>query len=574
MRSVDARRRSWLLVALLVSIVALTGASGVVAHVETDHLLFTSNRTGAWRLYAINPDGSGLSDVGPPASVLSPDGRVLLVDDRAAMVREGADGRGRRRIGSGRALGISPDGRRVAFLDLDDNDNTLVGVVGIDGTHRRILIRASADEYFVGWLPDSASFVLRQMKDSAAGTPIEGLLVASVQPGAPVVRTVFSGSSDSPTVSSRGLVAFTRYGASGQQLVVLDPARSNATSIVARAYSLGTAAWSPDGRWLAFVEQKTPRSTHALVIASANRRATLLTGQVFGLAERPWSPRSTELAVQVGARLLVIGVDGRVRGRAAAKNASDVRWSPDGSLVAFGSGELFIVNRDGTTLRRLRAGGSSELFGWARGPVPAGTPHAPALPAEEKVAGRTLRTRGRVMELAADGSWVAAIVGQTRRDCDHVVAWRAGATGAVRFGDPRPCDGNEEAIGLALIHTTITWTSYSCGNDCYRTPQSSHTDRPGVVTTGQTSSESNTVPAPTRPPPPAETHRGLAFSMQHGVIRLHRATDGREITIRPPGDAVDAELEDAGLFYAYNLASGPFRGRVSFIPFEDLSHRF
>jgi hypothetical protein len=37
----------------------------------------------------------------------------------------------------------------------------------------------------------------------------------------------------------------------------------------------------------------------------------------------------------------------------------------------------------------------------------------------------------------------------------------------------------------------------------------------------------------------------------------------------PRGGAVDAELEDDGLFYAYNMR-GDFRGHVVFVPFAEL----
>jgi hypothetical protein len=75
--------------------------------------------------------------------------------------------------------------------------------------------------------------------------------------------------------------------------------------------------------------------------------------------------------------------------------------------------------------------------------------------------------------------------------------------------------------------------------------------------------------APGRPPPPSETRRGVSITVVNGTIRLRRDTDGREVTIRPPGGAVDAELENTGVFYAYNTHDR-MRGRIVFIPFDRL----
>jgi hypothetical protein len=51
-------------------------------------------------------------------------------------------------------------------------------------------------------------------------------------------------------------------------------------------------------------------------------------------------------------------------------------------------------------------------------------------------------------------------------------------------------------------------------------------------------------------------------------IHLLRLADGRKTSIRPPGSsAVLAQIESAGLYYAYNVGR---RGRVQFVPFDRL----
>jgi hypothetical protein len=57
--------------------------------------------------------------------------------------------------------------------------------------------------------------------------------------------------------------------------------------------------------------------------------------------------------------------------------------------------------------------------------------------------------------------------------------------------------------------------------------------------------------------------------VSRGTITLRRLSDGYLRKLRPPGGAIDAELEAAGLYYAYN-SSGRFPGRVVFVPFSRL----
>ena len=53
-------------------------------------------------------------------------------------------------------------------------------------------------------------------------------------------------------------------------------------------------------------------------------------------------------------------------------------------------------------------------------------------------------------------------------------------------------------------------------------------------------------------------------------IHLLRLVDGKKVSIRPPGSsAVLAQIESAGLYYAYNVASRK-PGRVTFVPFDRL----
>jgi hypothetical protein len=174
----------------------------------------------------------------------------------------------------------------------------------------------------------------------------------------------------------------------------------------------------------------------------------------------------------------------------------------------------------------------------------------------------------------------------SRTDCTHVVVWTTGAASVTGFGRPEPCvASNAWLSGVALTGTEVTWNEYSHGNFLYQSICRADVRVPGRHTcsedqviwdpeNGQPDDQGNPVPNPvpyTGPPsPPTETRRDVEASTSNGTITLRRLADGKTHTLRPPGGAVDAELENAGLFYAYNLRSGQRPGRVIFVPFAAL----
>jgi hypothetical protein len=153
-------------------------------------------------------------------------------------------------------------------------------------------------------------------------------------------------------------------------------------------------------------------------------------------------------------------------------------------------------------------------------------------------------------------------------DCDHLVVWTEGTKRVIRFSWPERCgDFNQDYFNLMLDGTSIQWRSFFCGNYCYVAGCAADVLRPYRYVCG----DGDEVPGhPPRNPPPAETRRGVSIVTSGGTIQLRREQDGRTRTIRPSGGAVDAELEDVGLFYAFNLRHRAMPGRVVFVPFASL----
>jgi hypothetical protein len=197
-----------------------------------------------------------------------------------------------------------------------------------------------------------------------------------------------------------------------------------------------------------------------------------------------------------------------------------------------------------------------------------------------------------VSEIAADGRWVAALVGPTCDRCafpptaadtdaggqlklgdgsaDRVVAWKPGTGSVARIRAPYSVDG--WVFDLQLERTAVSWEHYHCGMYCYLNPFSADIRQPDKVKGSLY--DDDIVPEdsdqPRTPSPPAETHRGVALTVRAGVILLHRRSDGATRRIAAPDGVVDAELENSGLFYAYNARGSRQPGRLVFVPFEAL----
>jgi Tol biopolymer transport system component len=107
--------------------------------------------------------------------------------------------------------------------------------------------------------------------------------------------------------------------------------------------------WSPDGRWLAFT-----RATGTIDfpwISLIDRRGTGLR-RPQGYYGPFWSPDGKRMATLNGRSLWLGNGDGSHMRRVGAGGYGGA-WSPDGRLFAFSLGRLYVVNRDGTGVRKL-----------------------------------------------------------------------------------------------------------------------------------------------------------------------------------------------------------------------------
>jgi Tol biopolymer transport system component len=463
------------LAAVVLAALAASSAGGR-ASVGSDYwLVLSSNRDGQQRAYSMRPDGSRLTPLLGPERALTPagtssNGRLVAytdTDHEGGIYVSRADGSGLRRlVRQGDFDGFSPDGKLVAY---GKGDEGAVWVVGTDGRGRRHLTTIDDDGSleFGGpeWSPDSKAVVIATLIDRSRWglvvQPLHGKRRVLVRSG-PAGESDFAGI-DSPDWSPDGRwIAFVNgeNAARRNGLWLVDPNGR-------RLHRLQTGfadipVWSPDGTRLAYLTVDEAGDTQDLRVvdpAGGHRRRFAVRNGVFD-----WSPDGTKLAYENGDDIVVADVDGpgSTRVRLGGLRFDWFVWSPDGRQLLLQEplgGQIWAVGSDGNGLRRLTSEGANSLAGWT--PLAPLRPPAPPIPPTEQVVGAdSVATTAPVAFLAADGGTVAFIPQATPTDCDHVAVWMPAAGSVTHLGLRMPCGpGDNHVYDIAVAGSRIAWSS-------------------------------------------------------------------------------------------------------------------
>jgi Tol biopolymer transport system component len=130
---------------------------------------------------------------------------------------------------------------------------------------------------------------------------------------------------------------------------------------------LGHPRWSPDGRRLAF-DALVASDGCQIYVGSLNERYARPLGRDHSASDSPcdyfpdWSPDGHWIAFSRRSgsgptRLYLIDPSGKRLHRLTAHKGNGPRWSPDGKRIAFFDGNsVFVINADGTGLKKVSAG--------------------------------------------------------------------------------------------------------------------------------------------------------------------------------------------------------------------------
>jgi TolB protein len=210
-------------------------------------LVFQSNATGDWDLYAMRVDGSGLRPLvtGPGADitpVFSPDGSTLVfVSER--------------------------DGQREVYL------------CNADGAEQRRVTRDPGHDLHPVWSPDGAKILFSSNRGNASADDYD---LYSMQPGGgdlvrltqgPDVDTYASWSPDGTRIVTRRVIA----GTDNNEVFLLDADGGNPRNLTNDPQSYdGWPMWSPDGRRIAFAGGPPGRAPHRIQLMDADGQNRVL----------------------------------------------------------------------------------------------------------------------------------------------------------------------------------------------------------------------------------------------------------------------------------------------------------
>jgi Tol biopolymer transport system component len=266
---------------------------------------------------------------------------------------------------------VSPDGSRIVFTS-GGVDHDLVEVP-LDGASPRNLLATSRNEYCGAWLPGATRFVY--VTDRGGQEEIR--IRSTTEDGE---RTVV-GPRDFPNETTRLLrapvvspdgaqLAYDRMAKTGELAIWLSPVTGGVPArLTQTAVEHFSPAWSPDGRWLAFLvvdggPQKLARSR----VGSSEPPQTLVDSDVESVIPA-WSPAGEWVAYASGEGVNLVGADGKA-GRLLAKvHARALLWSRDGSTVDAiapqenGEPHLLSVDVRSGAVKRIGSYGPDVAFG-------------------------------------------------------------------------------------------------------------------------------------------------------------------------------------------------------------------
>ncbi len=321
-------------------------------------------------VYLIRPDGTSLRHLTPGQEGFyrfrwSPDGsriavvtsacyapRVSVVDvDGGGAVEvaafDGSAGGQKWIVGE---LQWSPDGRQLAVPAwlYEQGAPYHTFLVNADGSGEPVEL---FEGFPLGWSPDGESLAFSARSDEGATL---NMLDMATRAATVIERgwsfSYFTWSPDGQRMAYGMYAADTAPG----ELVLIDRDGQNRRVI---AEDSSRPEWSPDGKYLAFIEEPTGQVAVAEVATSADP-VRLAPGEVFR-----WSPRGDAILIRYASSLRLVSL--------ATHQAIDLvrdvlpgpgmSFSPDGERLVFvGSGQeegatnaLFVVNSDGTGLQNL-----------------------------------------------------------------------------------------------------------------------------------------------------------------------------------------------------------------------------
>lgn len=288
-----------------------------------------------------------------------------------------ADGSGSKKLASGYAGTWSPDGTKIAFVDLFSSiccgDLPGVYVVKADGSGLTKLTPTPSNEEQSAptWSPDGARIafwagVLGQPQpnpsDYFAVANADGSGEQQLFATAPPLAGV--NPRWSPDGSHIAYVDFTCNPNCARPITARVARLDGSGRITLGEVWFSVPTWSPNGKRLAFVT--FPGSSLRIANADGSGPKTLVASSVDTNMSPSWSPDGKRLVFGRPSGVWVVdAAGGGLKKLRATGPDSEPAWSPDGTRIAFSdNGSITVMNADGTHVKRLTSSGRDNAPAW------------------------------------------------------------------------------------------------------------------------------------------------------------------------------------------------------------------
>jgi TolB protein len=209
------------------------------------------------------------------------------------------------------------------------------------------------------------------------------LRLGAVGVGAIVSLAAVSALASSPAAESRGAadaarasskIAYLRGSNGNSEIYVMNvdgSGQRRLTRNTARRGSDSSAAWSPDGRRIAFVRGRRHSGSEIYVVNADGSGQRRLTRNGAGDDFPAWSPDGRKIAFQSyrdgRGKIYLMNADGSGQWRLTRNPSSSPAWSPGGRKIAFVSrrdrnSEIYVMNADGSGVRTLTRNATNDAF--------------------------------------------------------------------------------------------------------------------------------------------------------------------------------------------------------------------
>ena len=310
-------------------------------------LVASSNLTGNWEIYLVNPDTGVTKN---------------LTDNKARNTDPA----------------WSPDGKRIAFVS-DRDGKPRLWVMRADGTDPRLVAKDSVNCSGPRWSPDGEriAYKIEYYENDPTGglIPRGNIYCAVLSTGKVTQLTNETFRSGQPAWSPNGKkLAYTYYGEGLWTLNTMDADGS-------RKAKLGPgheAAWSPDGKRIAFVSLRNGQGFQVFTCDAEFKDVRSLDTLLALVADSfpQWSPDGKTIAFRKQnnnmptCQVAVVGENGKGYKLLTSDEAyAHPRWSPDGQSLSYGRfhdkagyfregkpSVLFVSDKDGKNAKELLQG--------------------------------------------------------------------------------------------------------------------------------------------------------------------------------------------------------------------------